>query len=214
MVKLILMSDTHAQHREINVPNGDVLIHAGDFSFDRYGQIEVKAAYDFFQWLGDQPHKHKILVAGNHDFVFEKSVLVAKTLPESITYLEGGDVTLEGLKIWGGPWTPRFFDWAFNVDRGAPIKRFWDMIPDDTDVVVTHGPPAGILDVGSAKFGSISAGCEELAVAIERVKPKLHVFGHFHPSYGTVKKNGVTYVNASVVNEQYKLANKPVVFNL
>ena len=146
--------------------------------------------------------------------MFEKSVLVAKTLHDSITYLEGDSVTIRGLKIWGGPWTPRFFDWAFNVDRGERIKRYWDLIPDNTDVVVTHGPPAGILDVGSVRFGSESAGCEELALAIKRVRPQLHVFGHFHTSYGVVVKNGIMYVNASVVNEEYKLANKARVIGL
>ena len=209
-----MMSDTHSHHHDVRVPDGDILIHAGDFSLDRYGQIEMKAAYDFFGWLGNLPHKHKILVAGNHDFVFEKSVLVAKTLHESITYLEGDYVTVEGLKIWGGPWTPRFFDWAFNVDRGEAIARYWSHIPKDTDVVVTHGPPAGILDVGSAKFGSQSAGCVDLAYHIKRVKPQLHVFGHFHPSYGVHVEDDTTYVNASVVNEKYELAHEPRVIEL
>ncbi len=213
-MRLVLISDTHAQHESLNVPGGDILIHAGDFAFDMYGQVNTEAAYEFFDWLGALPHKHKVLIAGNHDYIFEKSVLVAKTLHRSITYLEGDSVTIRGLEIWGGPWTPRFFDWAFNVDRGERIKRYWDLIPDSADVVVTHGPPAGTLDVGSAKFGKISDGCEELALAMKRVKPKLHVFGHFHSSYGTVKKGVTTYVNASVVNEQYELANKAVVVEL
>lgn len=214
MTKLVLISDTHGHHGDLAVPNGDILIHAGDFSLDRYGQIEMKSAYDFFGWLGNLPHKHKILIAGNHDFVFEKTVLVAKTLHESITYLEGDSVTISGLKIWGGPWTPRFFDWAFNVDRGEAIARYWSHIPDDTDVVVTHGPPVGILDVGSPRFGSQSAGCVDLGYHIKRVKPQLHVFGHFHPSYGVHVEDGIIYVNASVVNERYELAHEPRIVKL
>ena len=92
-------------------------------------------------------------------------------------YLCDESLTLDGVKFYGSPWQPRFFDWAFNKDRGAPLKAIWDKIPLDTDVLITHGPPHGILDL---TFDKIKAGCEELLLAVQRIKPKVHVFGHIH----------------------------------
>ena len=202
-VRLVLVSDTHGHHQKLDVPDGDILIHAGDFSSSWPGVVEMKEAYDFFGWLADQPHKHKVLIAGNHDFIFEKIPGVRKTLHKSIHYLEGYGIELDNVKIWGGPWTPRFFDWAFNVDRGEAIKRYWDWIYDDADVVVTHGPPYGLLD-DTPRAGHV--GCEELRDAIKRVNPKLHVFGHVHPWGGIgIQVNDTMYMNASVVNEKYEL---------
>jgi Icc-related predicted phosphoesterase len=203
-VRLVLVSDTHGHHHNLEVPDGDILIFAGDYAFEHHGQAEMSALIDFFSWLDGQPHKHKVMIAGNHDFAFEKSLSVVKmVMPPSIIYLEGGEETVEGLKIWGGPWTPRFFDWAFNVDRGEAIKRYWDCIPDDTDILVTHGPPYGLLD-DTPLSGHV--GCKELRDAVKRVNPKLHVYGHIHRWGGIgIQVNDTTYMNASVVDETYEL---------
>lgn len=214
---IALMADTHQNHKEIDLDeatekwvNADVVIVAGDFSYDMWGVVEARGAFDFFNWFAGLPHKHKVLIAGNHDFIMEKMPSTRFVLPESINYLEGQSVTIEGLKFWGGPWTPRFFDWAFNVDRGEDIKRYWDSIPRDTDVLITHGPPHGILDETWGKH----AGCEELWEAVKEIRPKLHVFGHIHEGRGQEfvewdDGSETIFVNATVVNGGYEYTHRP-----
>ena len=209
-VRLVMIADTHQRHSEMDIPDGDILIHAGDFSMDWPKTVEMKQAYHFFDWLAEQPHKHKVLIAGNHDYIFEKIQAVRKTLHPSIHYLEGYGIVLDRVKIWGGPWTPRFFDWAFNVDRGEAIRRYWDWIPRDIDVLVPHGPPFGILD--DTPSGPV--GCEELAEVVDKIQPKVHVFGHIHPQYGSTFNNWTRFLNVSVVDSRYKLANRPITYDL
>lgn len=184
-MKIICISDTHNQHEQLKLPDGDVLIHAGDFSM-RGHVAETEA---FLSWFAAQPHPHKIFIAGNHDFIFEKRRKKARAMvPDSVIYLEDEGVTLEGVKFWGSPITPTFFDWAFN--RGPwVIGRHWDLIPDDTDVLITHGPPLGTLD--RVLPGGEHVGCPKLKEALDlRLRPKLHVFGHIHESHGQVVEGG------------------------
>ena len=126
-------------------------------------------------------------------------------------YLEDSGVDLLGLRWYGSPWQPRFFDWAFNADRGAPLRQIWAQIPSGTDVLLTHGPPHGILDT---TVRGQSVGCEELTLAIQRVRPKLHVFGHIHECYGQLVRDGTHYVNASSCNLQYLPIHPPIVVDL
>lgn len=173
MMRIVCISDTHGKHRSMKIPDGDVLIHAGDLT-PRGHEKDIK---DVNEWLGTLPHKHKIMIAGNHDFQFEINPVNARSWITNAHYLCDESLTLDGVKFYGSPWQPRFFDWAFNKDRGAPLKAIWDKIPLDTDVLITHGPPHGILDL---TFDKIKAGCEELLLAVQRIKPKVHVFGHIH----------------------------------
>jgi Icc-related predicted phosphoesterase len=166
----------------------------------------------FVQWLAGLDHKHKILIAGNHDWLFQKDPARAKSiLPESITYLQDRRVEIQTLKIYGSPWQPAFMGWAFNLPRGRPIRKKWKRIPDDTDILITHGPPAGILD---QSYAGEHVGCADLRETIQRVKPKLHVFGHIHKSYGSTVVSGTRFVNASICNEDYLPSNPPVVIDL
>lgn len=207
-MKIVCLSDTHNCNEEIVVPDGDVLIHAGDATNSgTIGEIVL-----FNEWFANLPHKHKIFVAGNHDWLFETNNSAArKLLDDKIVYLQDSAVEVEGLKIYGSPWQPRFFDWAFNLNRGAEIAEKWRLIPDETDVLITHGPPHGILD--ETPRGDL-AGCEELRKRVEIVRPKLHVFGHIHHGYGATEKFGVKFANASNCDEDYFPANAPLVFNL
>jgi Icc-related predicted phosphoesterase len=204
-VKLILISDTHGF--EPKVPDGDILIHAGDLTMNgTYNQV-AKAG----TWLRSLPHKNKIVIAGNHDWLFEKNLPDARAmLGPGIHYLENSSTTVERLKIYGSPVQPRFFDWAFNVDRGAKIKAYWDMIPDNVDVLVTHGPPRGILDQANPARNTEHCGCDDLWDAIHRIQPRIHVFGHIHGGYGKQETKFETMCyNASVVDEAYRLRNEP-----
>jgi Icc-related predicted phosphoesterase len=208
-IRIVCISDTHGQHAKLRVPDGDVLIHAGDFV--AFGD-RPKEIIDFNQWLGKQSHPHKVVIAGNHDSMFERHPGAARKLLGNAVYLENSATELAGLKIWGSPVQPEFNNWAFNVARGAAIRRYWKMIPANTDVLVTHGPPFGVLD--KAHPSSAHLGCEELAKAVEQIKPQLHVFGHIHGGHGLSNGKDTQFVNASVVNEAYRLVHEPQVVEI
>lgn len=208
-MKIVCISDTHTFEYDIAVPDGDVLIHAGDATING----EPWEVSRFALWLKRQPHKHKIFVAGNHDWLFEKDPQAARAAIESVGthYLQDESIMLDGLRFYGSPWQPRFCDWAFNLDRGDAIKQKWDCIPK-CDVLITHGPPWGVLDY--AKLCEPHLGCEELIKAVGRARPRVHVFGHVHGGYGEAHIQGIHFINASICDEAYRPVNKPIVFNL
>jgi Icc-related predicted phosphoesterase len=206
-MKIIAISDTHGQHDYLEVPEGDMLIHAGDVS--KMGKTkEITAFLDWFQQL---PHPYKIFIAGNHDFFFERATTqeVEEILPENVIYLNDSGITIEGINIWGSPISPFFYNWAFNRHRGEDIKKHWDLIPDSTNILVTHGPVAGVLD--KTVHGD-SVGCADLKATVELIKPKYFICGHIHEAQGVYKNEGTTYINASMLDERYRLVNSPVMF--
>jgi Icc-related predicted phosphoesterase len=163
---------------------------------------------DFIHWFLRLDYAHKIFIAGNHDFYFEDYSFdfIQKKLTSNCHYLCNSGVEIEDVKIWGSPVTPTFFNWAFNVDRGKPIQKYWNMIPSNTDILVTHGPVGGILDRTTS---NINAGSEDLLKTVNKVQPKFHLFGHIHEAYGKEKVNETTYFNGSLLNEYYNLVNNP-----
>jgi Icc-related predicted phosphoesterase len=203
---IVAISDTHGKHNSLSLPKGDMLIHAGDVS----GRGLVQEITDFLHWFARQDYTYKIFIAGNHDFYFENAALedVQSIIPKDVIYLNDTGVTVEGLHIWGSPITPWFYNWAFNRHRGVAIKKHWDLIPLQTDILITHGPVQGILDRTTRND---VVGCADLLAAVQNVKPKMHICGHIHESYGSIEKNGTQFVNASVLNERYQLVNSPVV---
>jgi len=205
-MQITFISDTHGQHRssKLQLPNSEIIIHAGDFtSMGTLAQVN-----DFLEWYSELPHTHKVLIGGNHDFLLEQNPSLFKSLlPSNIVYLEDNAIEIEGIKIWGSPITPWFYDWAFNRRRGEDIQRYWEQIPDDVDILVTHGPPYGFGDRTSR--GDL-VGCEDLLEAVQRVKPKYHVFGHIHEAYGITQNDATTFINASCLNLQYQMVNAPV----
>ena len=209
MSKIVCLSDTHNCNEQIAVPDGDILIHAGDATI-RGTQFEVE---EFLQWFSSLPHKYKIFVAGNHDWLYETNNRFARLLTAkfNIKYLQDSFVEIKDTKVYGSPWQPRFYDWAFNLRRGEEIAEKWKMIPADTDILVTHGPPHEILDLTP---NGDSAGCEELRKAIERIRPKAHIFGHIHSGYGTIEKFNVKFINASICDESYSPINSPIVIDI
>lgn len=202
---IVFISDTHSYHEQLTLPAGDMLIHAGDLT-KRGGEREV---VDFLKWFDQQNFHHKIFIAGNHDFFFERfdPDYIKKLIPDSVHYLNDSGVEIGGIKIWGSPVQPEFFDWAFNRRRGNDIKRHWDLIPKDTDLLITHGPPYGILD---QTIRNEPVGCQDLWNFVKESTVKMHVFGHIHEAYGTTTINDIQFINASVVNLQYKVVNAPV----
>ena len=224
-MKIVLISDTHGLHNSIRVPHGDLLIHAGDLSPS--GTVaEVAAAA---KWLGSLPHRHKIAIAGNHDWLFERQPTLAATLLRSagVSYLQDSATNIDGLYIYGSPWQPEFMHWAFNLPRGE-LERYWNQIPAGLDILITHGPPRGILDQrvppGTRRLapwedeepfaGSDHVGDEELLVAVKRAKPRVHVFGHIHNSYGASKNEHTEFYNASLCDEKYEPVHEPWLIDL
>jgi Icc-related predicted phosphoesterase len=195
----------------------DVAIFGGDMSL-RGSEGEVKAFFDWF-WRLDQ-YKYKIFIPGNHDFLFErKPDLIKNTVfPENVYYLNDSGVEVEGVKFWGSPIQPWFHNWAFNRDRGAEIKEHWDLIPLDTDVLITHGPPANMLDEVlnySTHNPGRNVGCVDLTNHIEKMTNlKANIFGHIHEAYGAVEENGVKYFNACFLDHKYRPTNKPHIFEI
>ncbi len=211
-MRLVILSDTHGLHGFIgSVPDGDVLIHAGDMTLR--GTLEEVEG--FLGWFGALPHPHKLLVAGNHDWLFERRPTVAGGLiPNGVTYLQDAGVSIAGIKFWGSPWQPWFYDWAFNLLRGAEIAAKWALIPDDVHVLITHGPPHGILDEVVMPPGK-HQGCEALRERLDSLPElRLHVFGHIHEAYGTFSDGQREFVNASICDFQYAPVNVPAVVDL
>jgi predicted phosphodiesterase len=209
-MKITCISDTHNQHN--NIPSkyltgGDCIIHSGDVS-GRGTHAEIE---EFLAWYNELPYTHKILIAGNHDFFFERASesIIKATLDKypNITYLNDSGVEIEGLKIWGSPVQPWFYDWAFNR-RGTDICEHWDKIPLDTDILITHGPAKGYLDL--TLRGDVT-GCPYLLEKIsELTNLKLFVHGHIHEAYGRVDfPDGGVFLNASVLNARYVMSNLP-----
>jgi Icc-related predicted phosphoesterase len=210
--KITFISDTHNKHKHLTskgmgniLGSGDILVHAGDStSMGQKHEIE-----QFLKWFSNTDFEHKIFIAGNHDFGFEKETDIDQQFKDlGVTYLFDNDITIDGIKFYGSPWQPEFYNWAFNLPRGEELAAKWEKIPDDVDILITHGPAYGILDY--APIGG-HVGCEELYRKIVEVKPKIHVCGHIHDSYGQKSMGGIEFLNASTLNDRYEHAHKPIV---
>lgn len=208
-MKLVCISDTHGHHRRLTLPDGDVLVHAGDLS---RGRGSIDQVQDFNNWLGELPYKHKVVIPGNHDFPFERDLPLMRSMMTNCHLLVDEEVVIDGIKFYGSPWQPWFHSWAYNLPRGEKLAAVWANIPDDTDVLITHGPPKDILDM--TYWDQISVGCEELAKRVVEVSPKVHVFGHIHEGYGELEYGGIKFINASSCTLQYQPLNPPIVVNI
>lgn len=217
-----LLSDTHNRHEKFKCDGGDILIHSGDFTSRGYDH-EIE---DFMIWFAKQKYSHKIVIPGNHDWDLEKNFDYWKErfAKFGIILLNDSGVILKdmygtyNIKVWGSAYTPWFHSWAFNrhrteaeaTDKHPWIKPHWDMIPEDTEILITHGPPNKILDFVE-RGGGLHVGCEHLAKRIAETKVKLHVFGHIHEGRGFEYDSQVTYANASCLDENYRPADiKPM----
>jgi Icc-related predicted phosphoesterase len=221
-IKIVAFSDTHGHHRSVKVPYGDVLVFAGDLMTSGRKFSEV---IDFGEWFMGQPHEHKILVAGNHDIMFEHSLSTCLAqftkYPGNFHYLQDSGVNICGWNFWGSPYQPWFCNWAFNKYRGPDIKQHWDKIPLDTDFLITHGPPIGYGDYCNPmpKYGfkGERVGCADLMDRIREVRPIACFFGHIHNGRGMYistdqepdllsREDGwpIALHNVSICNEEYQ----------
>ena len=208
-MRIVAISDTHCKLKQISIPDGDVLIHAGDATMGgRYSEM-----LEFATSMIHLPHKHKIFVAGNHDLGFQDEPEKFEQLlrDAGIVYLKDSYTLIDQIKFYGSPWQPEFYNWAFNLPRGPALGAVWSKIPADTDVLITHGPPKDILDYVSR---GERVGCDELLSAVIEKKPKYHIFGHIHEGYGVLERYGVMFCNVAICNRRYEPVNAPYVFDL
>lgn len=205
-MRFIAISDTHGQHRNLKLPKGDAIIHAGDFC--HYGsQNDLQ---DFLDWFQHLDFQHKIFIGGNHDFyAAEYPKRFQELLLPNVIYLNDNGAEINGIKVWGSPVQPDLEGWAFGKKRGLEMKAHWDLIPNDIDILITHTPPFEILD--KSRLGK-HIGCEELNEKLKYSHPKVHIFGHVHASYGQENREGILFINASNINSNKGLVNAPIVF--
>src|SRR5262249_18296350 len=188
-MRIVCVSDTHGYHTLTEVPDGDVLVHAGDLC--RHGGLEDVEEFD--RWLGTLPHKHKVVICGNHDWCFQERPAEARARITNAIYLEDSGCEIAGLKFYGTPWTPLFHDWAF-MKPDAELDEKWALIPPRLDVLITHGPPHGIWDMTARRE---HAGSSSLLSRVYELQPRLHVFGHIHEARGQAEHSGIMFLNAS-----------------
>jgi Icc-related predicted phosphoesterase len=241
-MRITHISDTHNKHNQLNgkLPGGNVLIHSGDFtSIGRKHEVEK-----FIEWFDKQDYTHKVFIAGNHDLTFqsermyeEKSAYFERrvfdtpgsegkpdwlielldNLPDNVYYLENSSIKLEGINIWGSPYSPSFgYGWAFNKDRGNDIAQCWNEIPMDTDIVITHTPIYGYND--RAANTNQNVGCADLYHRLKEVQPHLHFAGHIHEAYGWKTMGLVSWYdlqtfNGCSCNLRYEAENNPITFD-
>jgi Icc-related predicted phosphoesterase len=229
--RLVFISDTHTLHSQITTSiieaRAEILVHCGDFSSTGKDH-EVR---DFADWLGMLRRKgyvkHCVVIAGNHDMVFDNTCpnalrmyphaedrgrIMAYVSNAGADYIEDDSLIVEGVSFYGVPWTPRFFDWAFQIDSPEQDAEIFARVPANTQVLITHGPAKGIRDLvpRGENIGSVA-----LRAALDRIKPRIHAFGHIHETYGQqLLANGVLSVNASTCTGKYKPTNKPIVIDL
>ena len=243
-MRITHISDTHNKHNQLNgeLPGGDLLIHSGDItSLGREREVA-----NFIKWFnGIDNYTHKVFIVGNHDMSFDSEqllrnkleyfdgeiawdtpasigkpqwldILLASDLNSNVFYLENSDVTIEGVKIWGSPYSPSFgYGWAFNKDRGNAIAEVWKNIPTDANIVITHGPIYGYRDLTHRTYENV--GCSDLFHKLNEVKPDLHFSGHIHEDYGYAPIqfgdwNGYAF-NGCTCNLRYEPLNPPITFD-
>ncbi len=203
-MRIVIVSDTHNKLARISVPEGDLLIHCGDFTF----RGDMEQVEKFNREIGALPHRYKVAVAGNHDFPLERDNAEARARLTNVLYLQDELAVIEGLRIYGSPWQPEHRKLAFNLPRGSEeLREKWRLIPDRVDILVTHGPPKGILD-RTPDWPSV--GDELLLSRVLEVRPKIHCFGHVHLSSGQLEQDGIKFVNAACVNERYDPSRKSI----
>jgi len=211
-MKLCIISDTHTKHAYIGIKkyDADVIIHCGDMT----GNGGTNAIRTFMDWFsGLDKFKHKIVIAGNHDWLFERNnILARESVHDNVIYLEDEEVIIDGVKFYGTPVQPPFMNWAFNKPEERLLPH-WQAVPDDTDILITHSPPYMIGDY--VPWAKKHEGSHTLyKEVVERIKPKIHCFGHIHEAYGIKELYGIKFINASCLDGDYMAVNDPIIVEI
>lgn len=236
--KIVCISDIHG-NLPSTLPLGDILIIAGDICpiFDHsFAFQKLWLETNFTDWLHQTQKRipNIVYIAGNHDFAFEKADLTQPSwinwgctqkdirLGKGIFYLQDSGIKIGNLNIWGTPWQRRFFDWAFNLDEPELAKK-WNLIPNNTNIIVCHGPAYSYGDAVAPRPGTYDetkwpevehVGSPSMLAKLDEIQPKLYVCGHIHAGYGVKQHGNTVMVNASYVNERYQPVNEPIIIEL
>jgi Icc-related predicted phosphoesterase len=218
-MKVVAISDMHSM-LNFKVPKADMLLIAGDLcpaAHSAYLSVDIQKNWlnkEFRTWIEEQPVDEVVITSGNHDWIFEVAKDEVPAFNKNCHYIEDESIEILGLKIYGSPVQPPFNDWAFNRDEKS-IQKYWDNIPEGLDILLVHCPPYGIMDeTNHPNYIPEKIGCKRLMKRIKEVRPKYVVFGHNHSAHGVVEHDGITYVNASLVNEEYKMVREPIVLEI
>lgn len=221
-LRFVVISDTHNRiDSGFVLPEGDILIHCGDLTM-KGGTDEI---HSFISCLTNWRFRHKIVIAGNHDFTFDplfcrtanKSNLhyneaLKRELGRYCTYLEDSGVDLYGYRLWGTPWIPRHTKSAFSLSDGcAELRAKREMIPDNIDILITHGPAYGLNDL---TVDNRHVGCPLLLESFQRIHPLIHLCGHIHECHGIAETRHFPSVNAAICAKKYRPIHRPFVFDL
>ena len=209
-MNILCISDLHQKHNRLTLVPCDILLISGDVC----SSGDIWDFENFIQWLSRESSKFKkaILIAGNHDWCFMKhrklcTDILDKEFGDKVVYLEDSEIVIDGIKFYGSPWQPEFNNWAFNAPRGERMKNIWSNIPDDVNVLITHGPPHGIGDL----VHTTHVGCADMMDRILNLPDLyLHVFGHIHSGNGYYKSEaipGSIFCNASICTDNYEPTN-------
>lgn len=218
-MRIAAISDTHGRHHALDMEEhkATILIHSGDWTKGKdEGLAETQ---NFLSWLSEQSYDHKIIIAGNHEKTIAANPQMFRELllqyPD-ITYLENSEVIIEGIKFYGSPYSNRFGAWAF-MDDDIALARIWTEIPDDTNVLITHGPAYGVNDVVKYAYGrDPHVGSQSLTHRKKELEStlKYHISGHIHEAYGVQENANCINICASILDENYNFVNKPIVFDI
>lgn len=217
-MKICCISDTHGIHHAIDLKpyRANILVHAGDWTKGRDNNFVE--TYDFLDWFSEQPYKHKLLIAGNHEVTVENNQKefeeILEAYPE-ITYLNNSSVTIEGINFFGSPYSNEFCGWAF-MGNDSELSKIWNGIPEDTNILVTHGPAYGVNDLVSNAFGrDPHVGSKSLSIRkAELPNLKAHISGHIHEAYNQQVIADVLHICPSILNERYQHVNSPIIIKV
>jgi len=209
--KIVCISDLHGNTKGFTVPKCDLLLIAGDFGKhgkNIYNDVNWLSC-NFNKWLREQPAKNIVVTPGNHDVIFDRALSMVPKLDCDI--LIDKMIEIEGIKIYGSPWSLEFYDWGFNLTE-QNLKLIWDKIPEGIDILLVHSPPYGILDMTmNPRYDSKRIGSHSLMKKIKEIRPKYVVFGHNHGQPGIVEEDGITFINATLLDDSYVMVNKPTI---
>lgn len=220
-MRIVTISDTHGFQDQLDYVPCDLLLIAGDVGTVRDRIQNAVVVRQFLHWVKYYPATYKVLVAGNHDTSIESRFITLQEIADhDVIYLEHEYKDVAGYKIFGSPYTPSFGEgWAFNKKRHH-LYEYWSEIPENTDILITHGPPLGILDLSAAgRSGIDNCGDRALLNKVMEIKPKVHVFGHIHDerdvfNHGVFVRDETAFINASIVNLHYNKINKPIIWDI
>jgi Icc-related predicted phosphoesterase len=210
-MKITAISDTHGNHSQVEIPEGDIIVHCGDFA----GKSNLDEVVDFCDWFTGLNFRHRILVAGNHDrYVKKRETEFLKIAADrNIIYLENRSVRIQNYNFYGSPYSKKFAPGsAFLYTDEPEARKLWNLIPKETDILITHGPPLGYGDYSTEE--KKHAGCPFLLEKVKEIKPLLHIFGHIHTGFGIEIDGDTLFANASLADETWNIVNKPLVISL